>query len=152
VRVSFWVGRREFRGQVPPARLTAWPRLRRVVEERTRTSCLSELAGDPLGGAEAVRALLQASPLTNLFTLERAEPVLEVCGGEWDSGLERGLLAALGDPAICRLVIARWLEDGVERAGAAFAAALVRRLGPRRRDLLVPTCLALCCHLHLCLL
>src|SRR5262249_39790109 len=30
VRVSFWAGRREYRGEEPPARLLAWPSLRRV--------------------------------------------------------------------------------------------------------------------------
>jgi hypothetical protein len=34
VRVSFWVGKREFHGAEPPSRLLRWPELRRVREER----------------------------------------------------------------------------------------------------------------------
>src|SRR5262249_22479076 len=48
VRVSFWAGRREFKGSEPPARLLKWANVRRVREERWRVSIVSEAVADPL--------------------------------------------------------------------------------------------------------
>src|SRR5439155_25786446 len=67
VRITFWAGRREFHGQTAPARLAAWPRVRRVREERWNVNCLAEAGSDAAGGAEVVRALLAASPPTDLL-------------------------------------------------------------------------------------
>ena len=143
VRVSFWAGRRDFRGQAPPPRLTAWPRLRRVSEERSQVGCLAEAATDASGGADAARTLLRASPLTDLLNPLRTEPPFDLAG--WEK-----IEAALGNQDVCRLVAYRWLEQGVVRCGGAFAAALIARLGSRARDDLRRG-LALLSHLHLCL-
>ena len=76
--VSWWVGSSTFLGEVPPERLTAWPELRRVSVVRTPRT-LSEL---PAHGS-AVRAVrfsqvmtsfLNKTPLTDLATMDRAEP------------------------------------------------------------------------------
>lgn len=152
VRITFWAGRREFHGQNPPARLTAWRSLRRVTEERFTVPCLAELAGDPLGGGEAVRTLLAASPVTNLLDPLRGEPYFELRGGADDDVLPvaPGVCAVLGDASLCRLVVNHWLELGIERTGAAFAQALLGCLGRRRDDSLYPRLLMLLGHLHLC--
>jgi hypothetical protein len=77
--VSWWTGSREFRGKPPPARLMAWPGVRRVHvqrEERALTALLehggvAELAA-PWQGALA--AFLHATPLTDLATCARKAP------------------------------------------------------------------------------
>ena len=55
VRVSFWVGKREFHGAEPPARLLKWPELRRVREERWRVTVVGEAMADPLMQADRAR-------------------------------------------------------------------------------------------------
>lgn len=76
--VSWWLGKSEFRGEAPPERLSAWPKLRRVnVAQSPRPLMSLPLHG---GGVEperfelAVRALLSKSPLTDLATAGREAP------------------------------------------------------------------------------
>ncbi|MBV9948597.1 MAG: hypothetical protein JOZ69_17245 [Myxococcales bacterium] len=74
--VSFWAGSRAFLGVEPPARLQAWPKVRRVNVVRTPRALL-KLAGEPgLADrlADAVAKLLGASPLTDLATCSRSAP------------------------------------------------------------------------------
>ena len=74
-KVSWWTGHALYRGTPPPQRLTAWPELRQVHVERT-SHRLTELpdegsAVSPFAFASAVRALLRATPLTDLATASR---------------------------------------------------------------------------------
>jgi len=76
--VSFWVGKRQFLGQEPPARLLAWPELRRVHVDKTPHT-LAEL---PAAGGHVlqsdfeagVTAWIRKSPLTDLATCARHSP------------------------------------------------------------------------------
>ncbi len=76
--VSFWVGKRTFLGTEPPARLLAWPELRRVHVDRTPRS-LVEL---PTAGGHVLlpefeagmSAWIRKTPLTDLATCARALP------------------------------------------------------------------------------
>jgi hypothetical protein len=76
--VSWWLGKAEFRGEDPPERLSAWPKLRRVnVEHSPRPLMALPLHGaklDPERFELAVRALLSKSPLTDLATASREAP------------------------------------------------------------------------------
>jgi hypothetical protein len=138
VRVSFWVGKREFHGEEPPRMLTAWPNVRRVHEERWHVACFGEAASHPLGGP-VVRALLDASPLTDLLHPVRIDP-------RFDLGRHAALLSL---PSIARAVAYAWLEDLDHVAGALAQAALaeLEEAPPEVRD----PVLALFSHLHLCL-
>jgi hypothetical protein len=77
--VSWWVGSRTFLGEAPPARLAAWPDLRRV-----RTEILARGVMDLPGAGGAVdlgsfagslRRFLAKTPLTDLATCHRRAPV-----------------------------------------------------------------------------
>lgn len=75
--VSFWVGKRVFRGVRPPARVLAWRNVRRV-KEREHTVRVSEMAPDipaaqPLF-TESLAMLLAATPLTDLANAGRDVP------------------------------------------------------------------------------
>ena len=76
--VSWWVGSTRFLGTDPPARLTAWPELRRVNIERTPRA-LMELPANG-GSVDAARVgaslarLLALTPITDLATCARAVP------------------------------------------------------------------------------
>ncbi len=67
-----------FRGEVPPKRLFLWKDLRRVTEDRTTVSLGSMAEGlkalSAQHFAEALRAWLALSPLSDLATLTRATP------------------------------------------------------------------------------
>ena len=79
--VRWWTGSETFLGAEPPARLTAWPELRRV--EQTRTP--RPLMDLPMNGAavdgdhftSVASSILARSPLTDLATLDRAAPRFE---------------------------------------------------------------------------
>jgi hypothetical protein len=79
VEVKWWTGSETFLGAEPPARLTAWPEIRRVQQTRTPRP-LMELPSS--GGAvdtarftSVVEALLSRTPLTDLATINRAAPL-----------------------------------------------------------------------------
>ena len=76
--VSWWLGSAEFRGEEPPARLSKWPKVRRVnVAESPRPlmSLPQHGAGvDPDRFELAVRGVLSRSPLTDLATAGREAP------------------------------------------------------------------------------
>jgi hypothetical protein len=75
-QVSWWTGSRVFRGVEPPARLKAWPELRRVSVASQRRGLLEvePLAVDRERLTEAVAWVLERSPLTSLATCTRAAP------------------------------------------------------------------------------
>jgi hypothetical protein len=140
VRVSFWVGKREFRGAEPPARLLKWPELRRVREERWRVAVASEAMSDARERPIIV-ALLRASPLTDLLEPSRLEPRFDLLP----------LAPWLRQPAIARAVADRYLSAGLSQIGGAFAAALMALYNdkdPRARSH-SRTATAFACHLQL---
>jgi len=77
--VSWWTGSHEYRGEEPPARLLAWPELRRVSVARADRG-LTELVthGGVLPLAQrwndALARLLRSTPLTDLATCAREAP------------------------------------------------------------------------------
>jgi hypothetical protein len=74
--VSWWLGSRTFLGVEPPARLRAWPDLRRVRVAASHRSLidLAPLAFDRDALVEALARLLSKTPLTDLATCTRAAP------------------------------------------------------------------------------
>jgi hypothetical protein len=77
--VRWWVGSRTFLGETPPARLSAWPELRRVnVEKTARTIMDLPGAGGFVDAARfgaTLSGLLARTPLTDLATCFRPVPV-----------------------------------------------------------------------------
>jgi hypothetical protein len=113
--VSFWLGRQTYVGRVPPPRVTALPKLRRVRVDVVKRAWLREI-GVPVVARQAVLALGVASPLGEALDPLRLDPPL--C---WSR-----ILPVLRAPALGRLVAGRMLEVGVTRAGDGLAAALLR--------------------------
>jgi hypothetical protein len=76
--VSWWVGSRAFLGEDPPARLTAWPELRRVNVAKTPRPLMDlPMSGgsvDYEAFAATVSRFLTRTPLTDLATCDRAAP------------------------------------------------------------------------------
>lgn len=85
VTVRWWTGSQSFLGTEAPARLKAMPELRRVTEERH----LRPLLALPRFGAavsgerfeRTVAAVLRATPLTDLSSLERERPPFQLHAG-----------------------------------------------------------------------
>jgi hypothetical protein len=109
VRVRWWIGHADFKGQKPPRRLTAWPNARNVRVE-SETVPVHELLGFE-EGVLVHAALLAASPLTELLQPDRPSP-----GFAWGRAG-----AILRDAELARAVAFAWLAPG--RAGPAIAAA-----------------------------
>jgi len=76
--VRWWVGSSTFLGESPPARLMAWPELRRVrVETSPRTVMDLPSAGSAVDASmftATMTAFLAKTPLTDLATLHREAP------------------------------------------------------------------------------
>lgn len=74
--VTWWTGSARFRGEEPPARLTAWRNLRRVQVDSERVS-LAHMVDD-LGPVndfhQGLAAWLRLSPLTDIATMTRDAP------------------------------------------------------------------------------
>lgn len=81
VDVRWWTGSQRFLGTEPPARLTAWPELRRVTQTKLPRPLMelptSGSAVDQNRFAAAVESFLQKTPLTDLATLDRAMPAFQ---------------------------------------------------------------------------
>lgn len=113
--VEFWAGRRHFVGRVPPGRVLALPRLRRVNAGSLRRLWFKEI-GVPACGERAWIAVLRASPFGEALDPLRLSPPFA-----WDR-----VLPVLQFPRLCRIVVGRVLELGLETAGAAMVPALLR--------------------------
>ncbi len=113
VRVSFWAGKREYRGAEPPGRLLKWPSLRRVHEERWRVGVVGEALSDS-SQRDIVAALVASSPLTDLLEPTRLEPRFDL----------KPLVRWLVDPRVARAVADRYLTLGIEQSGPAYAMSL----------------------------
>jgi hypothetical protein len=130
--ISFWAGSRTFLGSEPPARLQAWPKLRRVSVARTPRPLLK--LAHPAGGSdrigEVVSKLLACTPLTDLATCSRGAPLFL-----WTPATA-GLVAtpvgrALALRALARLpaeevdaALGRAMREGLERAPAVARSGL----------------------------
>jgi hypothetical protein len=140
VRVSFWVGKREFHGAEPPSRLLKWPELRRVREERWRVTVVGEAMADPLM-KPIVTALLTSSPLTDLFEPSRLEPRFDLLV----------LARWLKLPEVARAVADRWLGAGLPQVAGAYTAALMALYNDKdpRARVAARTATAFACHVQL---
>jgi hypothetical protein len=76
--VSWWTGSARFRGETPPARLIAWPDVRRVHVDARRVPLADMPAGvtgiTPADFTDALALWLTRSPLTDLATATRHSP------------------------------------------------------------------------------
>ncbi len=138
VRVSFWAGRREFKGAEPPPRLLKWGAVRRVREERWRVSFLTEAVSDA-GQRSLVLALLSASPLTDLLEPLRLDPPLELYA----------LAPWLREPLVARAVADRYLTLGFSKLGAPLTDALLRLYNQKNSKHECQVATRFVCHLHL---
>ncbi len=144
--VSWWVGHHDYRGAEPPARVLAWPRVRRVQRRADHVS-LTRMPPDDAAWAErwkaAVAQLLAATPLTALASLSRVEPRFEWTGPTLDVvALPAGRALALraveraGELTVAsanaRAAAGRVTEDAPRRVALAFAAELDALLTARR--------------------
>jgi hypothetical protein len=88
--VSWWSGSSTYRGGRAPARLLAWPRLRKVEQRRESVTFVELAAQTPWADRwlETVARWLRASPLTDLATASRKLPPFG-----W-SGAALGLVSA----------------------------------------------------------
>ncbi len=77
VRVRFWAGHRDYRGETPPRRLLRWQSVRRVREEQTTVDLFAESLAIPSARA-IVAELLGSSPLTDLLAIERSDPPVDL--------------------------------------------------------------------------
>lgn len=129
-RVSWWTGSDLFLGVDVPARLTAWPELRRVSVDRSRRPLLelSPLAVERDRLVEVVAAWLARSPLTALATCTRGAPRFE-----WDPGT----LALVASPLGRTLALRTVARLDVARVDAALGDA-TRRLVEHEKDAAAP--------------
>jgi hypothetical protein len=78
VDLKWWTGSAKFLGEDPPARLKAWPGVRRVTEDRHPRPLMtlpdSGSTVDASKFASAVQLFLRRTPLTDLITCDRAQP------------------------------------------------------------------------------
>ncbi len=78
VEVKWWTGSETFMGENPPARLTAWPEVRRVEQtlshHRLMDLSSASAAVDDERFACIVQQLLTRTPLTDFATIDRATP------------------------------------------------------------------------------
>ena len=125
-KVSWWVGSQTFLGTEPPARLSAWPELRRVHVDRTPQKLL-DLPGaggqvTPERYAAALARFLRATPLTDMATCAR--PSLPF---EW-SGPTLAFVAMRGGRTLALRALAHAHPSDVDAAlGRATRALALRK-------------------------
>jgi hypothetical protein len=139
--VSWWSGSRVFLGVEPPARLRAWPELRRVSVSRAPRPLLDlePLAIDRTQLVAAVAGILSRSPLTDLATCARHVPAFA-----WTETI-LALLRTPAGRALAMRVLARLPPPDVDAAlGRASRAAIAEHgsLGPTALALLADRAIA----------
>lgn len=129
--VRWWVGSREFLGETPPPRLSAWPELRRVHIETTPRAIM-DLPG--AGGAvdaarfgELLSVFLTKTPLTDLASCARGSPQF-LWTAETLGFLATGPGEVLASRALASLPAAGAAIDAA--LGAATRALLATPLAP----------------------
>ena len=127
--ISWWVGSAAFLGETPPERLTAWPELRRVQVRKTPRPLLElPLAGgsvEPSRLPPALAHFLKKTPLTDLATCTRAEPLFA-----W-SAETLAFVGAGGGRALALRAMARLPAGQVDLALGRATRALLRTSDPR---------------------
>ena len=124
--VTWWAGAQEFLGVHPPARVQAWPKLRRVNVTRTSRPLLEvrPLAIDRERLFAAVAALLARTPITDLATCTRATPPFA-----W-SAPTLALLATPAGRTLATRALARLPSGDVDAAlGRACREVITHRRG-----------------------
>ncbi|MDP2342088.1 MAG: hypothetical protein Q8O67_14115 [Deltaproteobacteria bacterium] len=157
VHVKWWTGNASFYGEDPPWRLTQWPSMRRVQQNRL-TQPMWRLAMQ--GGDEELRvarlalmvALLDASPLTRLMMA--GDPVQRNLGFSLIlpykiNGRKASPLDVLEDKRIARIVTDSLLHDGLDTGGAVLALALLQGLREGASPLVLRRTAELCTHMAL---
>jgi hypothetical protein len=139
--VSWWSGSRVFLGVEPPARLLAWPELRRVSVSRARRPLLdlAPLVIDRSWLVDGIAEILARSPITDLATCARREPAFA-----WNE-TTLALLQRPAGRALAMRVLARLPPSDVDRAlGRASRAAIAEHggLGPTALALLADRAIA----------
>jgi hypothetical protein len=124
--VSWWVGSRAFLGETPPARLAAWPELRRVQIEKIPRSVMDlPRAGgavDPVTFGQSLARFLAKTPLTDLATCHRTAPMF-AWGNE-----TLGLVATSAGRTLSTRALARAPKSEVDASlGRATRALIVGR-------------------------
>ncbi len=157
VHVKWWTGNASFYGEEPSRRLTQWPSLRRVQQQRL-TQPMWRLALQ--GGDEQLRearkalmlAVLDVSPLTRL--LFAGDPVTKNLGFSlllpWKlDGKKASPLDVLQDRRVARAVVDHLLDGGLDSGGAAIALALLQGLREGTSPQVLRRAAELCTHLAL---
>ena len=157
VHLKWWTGNASFYGEEPSWRLTQWPSLRRVHQQRlTQPMWRLALAGDDPELRTARQALLvsvlDASPLTRL--LFAGDPVTKNLGFSLllpskIEGRRVSILDLLDDRALARAVVDSLLKDGLDVGGSALALALLQGLREGTSPLVLRRAAELCTHLAL---
>jgi hypothetical protein len=128
--VSWWVGSTRYLGVEPPARLQAWPSIRRVQVTKQPTSLLdlAPLAFERDRLVQAVMLLLERSPLTDIAACTRATPPFE-----WTPAA-LALVGARAGRTMALRALARLPSLEVDAAlGRASRNLLRRATGPQGR-------------------
>ena len=157
VHIKWWTGNASFYGEEPSRRLTLWPALRRVQQQRlTQPMWRLALQGDDAPLREARKALLvavlDASPLTRL--LFAGDPVTKNLGfsvllAHKIDGRKVSPLDVLEDRRLARAVVDSVLADGLDIGGSAIALALLQGLREGTSPLILRRAAEFCTHLAL---
>ena len=137
--VSYWLGARNYLGREPPARLQAWPELRRVhvVRERRDVVDLSPIAVDRDRLTQTLAAFLVRTPLTDVATCTRAAPRFawnehSLTLLETDGGRRLALRALDRLPALdADAAIGRATRDALQGALRSKASSILALLADR---------------------
>jgi hypothetical protein len=160
VHLKWWTGSASFYGEEPPARLMAWPSIRRVnIDRKTQPMWrLASVDGDEdtrVARVSLMNTMLNLSPLSRLMMLgdpvQRQLPFTLVLPLK-HHGKRMSPIFALDDRATARAVTDQLLLKGVDTAGPMLALALlsaVRKGAPplairRATELAVHLALMLC--------
>ncbi|MFO0660483.1 MAG: hypothetical protein U0165_11720 [Polyangiaceae bacterium] len=104
--ISWWTGSAFVRGEPPPARLVAWPEIRRVSTRETKVpihDIAQHVAVDRTDWLKTINEWLRRTPLTDLMFAGRDEPkfewhpsVLTLVKSEAGAAISRRVLAHVG--------------------------------------------------------
>jgi hypothetical protein len=121
--VRWWVGSRTFLGVAPPARLSAWPELRRVHVKRSLRTVMDlpevGAAVDLVSFAHTLKRFLTKTPLTDVATCDRSAPSFT-----WSSE-SLGLVATEAGRTLATRALGRARNAGVDAALGRATRSLV---------------------------
>jgi hypothetical protein len=131
--VSWWTGSRMFLGRPVPARLVAWPELRRVHVERASVALLDlrPLAVDRGLLAGAIEELLARTPVTDLATCTRRSPAFR-----WRE-TTLGLLAPLGGLRVATRAVGRLVDADADESLGRATRPWIKTAGRDRIELVL---------------